>query len=184
MTNAWSEQRHKFLVDSNLDLLDQAVELLERTSDAEYVQSPDALQGQRIGSHIRHVLEFYGCFLDGLRICQVDYDARRRDTRLESDRRVAIAAIRALMARLVGKDAPLKDSVLFVRVEDAGGCGLNNDFLVSSVGRELQALSSHTVHHFGLIAMLARLLGIPVADDFGVARSTLRFRATQRSEAA
>jgi len=184
MMNAWAEQRHRFLIDSSVKLLTQGLELLERMNDWGYISSPGALPGQRISSHFRHVIEFYECLLGGLRSSQIDYDARRRDAQLEVDRRAAAVRIRALIARLSGAEAPLKDSTLFVRVEDSEGAGLEHGSVVSSVGRELQALSSHTVHHFGLIAMLARLLGIQVEDDFGFAPSTMRYRASQRSEAA
>ena len=180
MMNAWAEQRHRFLIDSSLKLLTQGLELLDRMNDWGYISSPDALPGQRISSHFRHVIEFYECLPGGLRLSQIDYDARRRDAQLEIDRRVAAVRIRALIARLSGAE----DSILFVRIEDSEGAGLEHGRVVSSVGRELQALSSHTVHHFGLIAMLARLLGIPVEDDFGFAPSTMRYRASQRSEAA
>ena len=52
-------------------------------------------------------------------------------------------------------------------------------FLISSVGRELQVLSSHTIHHFALMAMTLRVLGVPVDPDFGMAPSTLRYLDTQ-----
>ena len=45
-------------------------------------------------------------------------------------------------------------------------------------------VANATTYHFGLIAMLARLLGIQVEDDFGFAPSTMRYRASHGSEAA
>lgn len=184
MMNASAEKRHSFLIDVNVNLLRQGLELLDRMNDWEYILSPDALPGQRISSHFRHVIEFYECLMRGLPLSRIDYDARRRDAQLEVDRRAAAVRIRILIARLSGDEALLKDAGLYVRVEDAGGAGLQQDFVLSSIGRELQALSSHTVHHFGLIAMLARLLKIPVDGGFGFAPSTLRYRASLRSEAA
>jgi len=47
----------------------------------------------------------------------------------------------------------------------------------SSVSRELQVLSSHTIHHFALIAMTLRLHGVEMDPDFGMAPSTLRYLA-------
>jgi len=182
--NAWTEQRHRFLLDVNIGLLRQGLELLELTSDDAYAQAAAGLSGQRIGSHLRHVIEFYECFLDGRRRCQIDYDARRRDPELESSRGACIRRIEDLITRLSGSEAPLQDSVVFIRVEDAAGIALDHDHIVSSIGRELQALASHTVHHFGLVGMIARLLGINVDPSFGFAPSTLRYRETRRREAA
>ncbi len=64
-------------------------------------------------------------------------------------------------------------------MEDSAGSRLPEPFLVSSVGRKLQVLSSHTIHHFTLMAMTLRALGVPVDPDFGMASSALRYRASQ-----
>jgi hypothetical protein len=47
----------------------------------------------------------------------------------------------------------------------------------SSAGRELQVLASHTTHHYALIALLLQARGIEVEPGFGVAPSTLVYRA-------
>jgi hypothetical protein len=52
-------------------------------------------------------------------------------------------------------------------------------YLISSIGRELQALSSHTIHHFALIAITLRLHGFDVDQDFGMSPSTLRYQASK-----
>ena len=57
-------------------------------------------------------------------------------------------------------------------------------WLVSSIGRELQALSSHTIHHFALIAITLRLHGVEVSPDFGMSPSTLTYLATQAKKEA
>jgi hypothetical protein len=43
----------------------------------------------------------------------------------------------------------------------------------TSVGRELQFLVSHTVHHYAVIAAMLRPQGVEPGADFGVAPSTL-----------
>ena len=70
-------------------------------------------------------------------------------------------------------------------MEDSGGYELGDPFLMSSVGRELLTLSTHTIHHFALIAITLRAHGVAVDPDFGVAPSTLRHRQkTRAAEAA
>jgi hypothetical protein len=49
------------------------------------------------------------------------------------------------------------------------------------VTRELQFLASHTVHHYALIAHLARDRGVGVAPEFGVAPATLDYWASQET---
>ena len=55
--------------------------------------------------------------------------------------------------------------------------------MTSSIGRELQALSSHTIHHFALMAMTLQALGFQLDRDFGMAPSTLRYQAAKREAA-
>ena len=51
----------------------------------------------------------------------------------------------------------------------------------SSVERELQFLSSHTVHHYALIAVILRLNGVQPEEGFGVAPSTQRYWKESRA---
>jgi len=137
---------------------------------------------------LRHIIEFYECFLDGLEPTHIDYDARRRDLTLESSIAVAAERICGIIARLEAEALLQYDGVLFVRMEDAAGFDLADPFLMSSVARELMTLSSHTIHHFALIAMTLRGHGFVLDPDFGVAPSTLRYReqrqAVRAAEAA
>jgi hypothetical protein len=71
-----------------------------------------------------------------------------------------------------------------VRVEDAQSAHLDDSYMTSSVGRELQVLSSHTIHHFALIAVTLKALGVYIDSDFGMAPSTQRYLATRRITAA
>jgi len=67
------------------------------------------------------------------------------------------------------------DSLLLVRMENAEV----DVHLRSSISRELQALSSHTIHHFALIAVTLRLHGFEVDPEFGMSPSTLQYWAAQ-----
>lgn len=158
------------LIDTSVRLLHQAESLLEEIDREAHAGSSPAIAPHHVGGHLRHILEFYECFLDGVESGSIDYDARKRDIAVETDRAAALAKTRIIVQRLrnrtLSDDAPVR-----VRMED-GDC-----FLTSSVARELQVLSSHTVHHFALIALVLRALGIPVDRDFGMAPSTLRYLA-------
>lgn len=176
-------QRQTALVRINAGWLQQALAVLEDIDDAAFTSSPANLTPHRVGGHLRHVIEFYDCFLDGLTTMHVDYDARRRDPLLEQSRPAAAAKIRGLIERLTMEPELRGDGAVFVRVEDATAQQIPEPFLLSSVGRELQVLSSHTIHHFALIAMTLRALGYAVREDFGVAPSTLRHRETETEPA-
>ena len=163
------------LIATNTGLLEQAASLVRRIDDAAFSTSPEGFYPCRVGSHLRHVLEFYDCFLDGLKTLGIDYDARKRDEVLERNRRAAAAKVSSIVRRL-GEASMLPEGLaLDVRVEGSEA----NVWLRSSFGRELQVLSSHTIHHFALIALTLRLHGTEVDPNFGISPSTLRFHAAR-----
>jgi len=170
------------LVATNVRWLRQALALVSRLDDASYSSEPMTLSGYRVGSHLRHILEFYECFLDGMEWLRIDYDARRRDEGLERSRIAAAGRINLLILRLEHDPRLLDDAALLVRIEDAAP-GARDPWLSSSIGRELQQLSSHTIHHFALIAVTLIAHGIAVDPNFGMAPSTIRFNQS-RSMAA
>ena len=167
------------LIATNLEWLKQALDLLNQISDEAFNTSPVSMTPHRVSSHLRHVLEFYECFFDGAPKGAVDYDARRRDEAVERSRQYAAARIRLLMGWFEASAWPECETVL-VRMEGRSG----ESMLQSSVARELQALSSHTIHHFALIAMTLRGHGIVLHPDFGTSPSTLLYRASLAEAAA
>lgn len=173
-------RRQLLLIQTNVTWLSQAYALLAEMTDETYTTSPAGMAPHKVGGHLRHILEFYECFLDGVDCAHVDYDARRRDHALEHHRAVAMTRIRALIHQLETKLELRGDHLVFVRMEDADAAASADPYLTSSVSRELGVLSSHTIHHFALIAMTLRLLGCSVDSDFGMAPSTLRYQAQER----
>lgn len=133
--------------------------------------------GGSIGGHVRHCVEFYRCFLDGMDTGYLDYDVRARERRLETDAVAASLAIGLTIQRL-DSAAPRKDEDRMLHVIENHEDG-EPSWSVSSVSRELRFLLSHTVHHYALIAILLRMRGRVTPPDFGIAPSTLRHRARQ-----
>src|SRR5215831_1401059 len=175
-------RRLSALVATNIRWLRQALHLLERLDDSVYSSTAPCFAPHRVGSHLRHVLEFYQCFLDGLDSSHIDYDSRRRDESIERSRHTASIAIRSIIYAL--DTSAEQERIVWVRMEDAEASGASESFMESSLSRELQALSSHTVHHFALIAVTLRAHGVQMDPDFGMAPSTLRHLASQTAEAA
>ena len=172
------------LIETNVRWLRQVLQLLDRLSDAAYSTTPRGFAPHRAGAHLRHILEFYQCFLEGLEGFHIDYDARRRDEAIECSREAAAAAIRLIIGSLETCHGLRHDRAVRVRMEDAESDAVRNVFMESSISRELQVLSSHTVHHFALIAMTLRMHGVEMDPGFGMAPSTLRYLASKTGEAA
>jgi hypothetical protein len=124
-----------------------------------------------IGAHFRHNLDFVNSFLNGIAERRIDYNDRTRDTLVETRPAYAVAQMQFAMQRLAGLESEIFERIVMVRSE------INEDLWhVSSIAREIEFLHSHTVHHY---AVIARLMPESVnLNTFGVAPSTLRFRAT------
>jgi hypothetical protein len=156
------------LIAQNLATLDQALALIDRLDDDSFRAVGPGFENGSIGTQLRHCIDYYECFLDGLGSGEVDYDQRHRDERVERDRDFAAERIRAIGRRL----GALEDALLTVQVDQPEGTPSFKSH--GSIGRELQFLNSHVVHHFALIAFILGALELSVESDFGVATSTLR----------
>ena len=167
------------LIAANLHFLEQAGKLLARLDDERYACPVASFYGSSVGGHIRHCLEHYCSLLAGVDSGKVDYDDRKRDHALESEAACAITQVeetRRQLAALAAGEAPVG---LLVKM-DCGGEEI--EWQPSTMGRELQFLVSHTVHHFAMIGGICRELGVDLEEGFGVAPSTLRHqKALERS---
>lgn len=170
------------LIEGNLCWLNQLLALLGRIDETAYSLPPAGFSAYRVGAHIRHIVDFYRCFMDGLGARRIDYNARTRDRQIENTRTKASAAIADIIDSFDSCRRLQRDEILLVIPED-GEDRRADGLLRSSVSRELQALSSHTIHHFALIALILRLHGVAVDPAFGMAPSTLRFLASRSKEA-
>lgn len=171
------------------EILRQGVDLLAEIDDPLYTKAENGAfaDGGAVGGHFRHCLEFVNCFLAGVGNGRIDYERRERNHQIENVREYAMIQYKIAVGALENFSdknfAPNGlDNFLLVKPEDAAG---DADFWCeSSVERELEFLQSHTIHHYALIAFKLRSFGFPVAAEFGVAPSTLRYWSERKSAAA
>ncbi len=161
----------------NIIYLEQGLDLLRALDDNAYTSAQPPYHKSCIGDHLRHCLEHYMSFLDGLDGGMIDYDARARDVRIATSRLVATQTIRDLIVRL--RAVPQDDKPLRTKMDSDKNTESAALWSLSSVQRELQYLLAHIIHHYALIAVLLRLQGYKPQEDFGVAPSTLKFREQQ-----
>ena len=160
---------------ANLSYLAQATSLIEGLNDVCYAKKIENFHGACVGAHIRHCLDHYDSFLNGLSTGEIDYDARPRNAATEINTQTALKRLNTLQTGL--KDVHL-DSLkgeLLVKMD----CGVEatEPWVPSSISRELQFLVSHTVHHFAIVAAMLKSMGHSMPSDFGVAPSTIAHQA-------
>lgn len=165
------------LLTDNIACLQQATDLVHSLPDALYARKEATCYNSSIGGHLRHVLDHYHSLEKGWEARQIDYEARPRDTHLETERTAALAALTHAIKSLNKRSS----DELATSVEICLGNAATPAVCHSSYLRELQFLLSHTIHHFALIATIARLGGFEdFPEGFGIAPSTLAYLAASR----
>jgi len=160
------------LVRENMAALSQALDLLERLPDQLFTNNEDAWFQSGVGRHMRHIMDFYTTFLEGLSEGAIDYDSRQRRPELETSRNAATSKLREIMAALETIDNPER---VVMSKTDGHQRNPSAAFSPSTVGRELQFLAFHTVHHFAMVAMTLDRQGFKTPETFGIAPSTLAY---------
>ena len=155
------------LIESNVSALRQGLELLTRLKPEQYTQACEPAFESTIGAHFRHALEHYCCFFNQLPQNLICYDKRERDQSLETELLYARDTLGLICDELETFDFTAYNGTLLVRDQQT------LEPVPSSIERELLFLHAHTVHHYALIAAMARSFGVPTAEGFGVAIATL-----------
>jgi hypothetical protein len=163
------------LIRSLKEILDQGISLLDNLSNESYIAKTPLSSGASIGAHYRHCLDHFSALLSGDPAGGINYDARKRDPILETDRGAARRMTAHLSDLASSLDAKILQSPVVVR------CGVSyadkeSSVVNSSYEREVMFSISHAVHHYALIAMIGRSLEVAMPDGFGVAPSTVHYR--------
>jgi uncharacterized damage-inducible protein DinB len=167
---------------ANVAVIRQGIALLGALGAERYAARLPVAYGAAIGGHMRHIIEHYLGFLNGLADGAVDYENRARDPLMESSPAYAADTLASIVDRLeelaANATAGAGDHALHIHAETS-----DDAVAGSSVLRELEFLLSHTIHHYALVAVMARLQGFEPAPGFGVAPSTLKFQQRQQHAA-
>jgi uncharacterized damage-inducible protein DinB len=150
--------------------VDQCDQLLRMISQSIYVNSTE--NSSSVGAHIRHILDRYQSFFNGIPEGVINYDARKQDKSIESNLEAANFALSSLSRRIealdlaenLGRGVTVCESVHHERPSVS---------IPSTVDRELMELVNHSTHHLAIIALLVKPFGFIVGSDFGKAPSTI-----------
>lgn len=174
----------ELILEDTAACLRQGIQLMSRLKTEQYIKAHSDCYDSTIGGHVRHNLDHFFCFEEGLKSGKVDYDARERDGFLETDPEYAAAKMERLIQLVDSLSAENLDQSLRVKMDSGASHQEIENWSQSSSRRELQFLISHTIHHYALIATLCSRDGIKLPEDFGVAPSTLRYRKSRNTQCA
>ncbi len=151
-----------------LDACDRCERVIDAITPEMYA---GALPGRYpVGSHLRHALEHFQCFLAGLNDGIVDYDSRARDEMLERSIDCFRERLRDVRTGLAAVSASSVTTPL--RVRQSVSLDAEPDVVESTVGRELAFLSGHTIHHLAIVVHLCREHDVELPEEISLAFST------------
>ena len=152
----------------SIEILDQLGSLVSRIPAERYVAPLACLQENSLGKHVRHIVEFFECLLEGIPQGEVNYDLRRRNMRIETDPGFTLLQIAGIQQKI----PQIQDAAFMLKAD----LGSGSQAYQTSVFRELAFTLDHCIHHLALIrvGMQQHCPEIPMEEDLGVAFSTLR----------
>src|SRR5579871_872127 len=85
----------------------QLASTLQQLSAEEYNQSCRSLHGNTIGQHVRHIIELFQCLENGYENGLVNYEKRKRDKAIETDKELAIVLLKSIHEKLARNNKAL-----------------------------------------------------------------------------
>ena len=144
---------------------------LDQLSQEQYVQPSKTLFNATIGQHVRHIIELFQCLENGYGSGLVNYEKRKRDLRIETDKAFASGLLVEVHQGLERSNKELKLEACYDE-HDTEPLTLDTNFY-----REVAYNLEHTIHHMALIRVgITEISNIQLPDDFGVASSTVKYR--------
>lgn len=155
------------------NVFEQLSESIQRLADEQYKKPGDILFKATIGQHVRHIIELFICLNQGYETGIVNYEKRKRDHRIETEKEAALELLHAIYTNLTKPD---KDIMMEVNYS-----GNSDDSIIIKTNyyREMAYNLEHTVHHMALIRIgINEVSSIDLPCDYGVASSTIKYRKT------
>jgi hypothetical protein len=149
----------------------QLADSLNQLTREEYSQPCKTLFNNTIGQHVRHIIELFQCLEKGYEAGVVNYEKRKRDTAIETDKDLAS---RLLLEIHTGLSKENKALTLEASYDDHTTEPILFD---TNYNREIAYNLEHTIHHMALIRVgINEISSIELPEDFGVASSTVKYR--------
>lgn len=152
-------------------VFEQLGESLRQISNDEYKMPSEILSSATIGQHVRHIIELFLCLEQGYACGVVNYEKRKRDYRIETDKDFAMDLMFDVFNNL---EQPNKNLIL----EAENYCDdVQTVAVPSNYYRELAYNLEHTIHHMALIRVgINEVSTVRLPEEFGVAYSTIKYR--------
>jgi len=80
---------------------------LDLLNEGQYIYAGKALSDNSIGQHVRHIIEMFTCLEEGYESGVVNYENRKRDAKIETEKDFAITLLQKIYEGLDKENKPL-----------------------------------------------------------------------------
>lgn len=151
------------IIQSTLKTLKKSQLLLDNLSNEQLSDTSVSPYYSSIGSHLRHILDFYDCIFNYNEEEKIDLTARSRNKEVECDCGCAKNYLSSIVDKLNTLPFEISDTVFVI-----DDLGLGSIEIPYTYGALLAQANSHTIHHYAIINYIFDSLGIEINDnDFG-----------------
>lgn len=152
------------ILEASYHTLSKSKNLILSLSNAHLCNDNIPPYNSSIGSHVRHILDFYKCVFDGVENGHVDLTNRDRNVDVETDCDCALDHIDKILDSILTFKSDMTSKIAVT--DDLGQGTITIDY---TIGALLAQANSHTIHHYAIINYILDRLGIVMDDsDFGL----------------
>ncbi len=153
------------------NVFEQLNQTLIQLSGEEYCRPCTTLSGSTVGQHLRHIIELFQCLEEGYSTGRVNYENRRRDKRIETDKDFASSLMTTIQDKL---NRPDREMMLEASYDELNPAPMT---IATNYYREIAYNLEHSIHHMALIRIgIREISGITLPENFGIASSTVKYR--------
>lgn len=150
------------IINSNLNTLQHLKALINTLEDEHLVNNNVGPYYSSIGSHVRHILDFYDCIFN-LKGNKVDLTARSRNKAVESECNCAQEYLYTITKSLQSFSFDITNKVNVI--DDLGLGKIEMEYTYAAL---FSQANSHTIHHYAIINYIIDKLEITFnGGDFG-----------------
>jgi hypothetical protein len=151
------------IIQSTLKTLQKSQYILANLSNEQLSDKSVSPYYSSVGSHLRHILDFYDCILNMDTDKRIDLTARNRSIEAENCCKMAIDYLNSITEKVKKVNYDLEDIVI---VTD--DLGLGKIEMSYTMAAALSQANSHTIHHYAIISYILNGLNIILEDmNFG-----------------
>lgn len=153
------------------DLFYETENIIFQLREDDYRLGLTVLSENSIGKHIRHILDLFDCLIESSETGTLNYDARKRCPRTETNKDFALQKINLIQEKI--KPLNPKKELLFRQYSGHGIIECS-----TSIERELLYTIEHGIHHLAIIriGIEQHFSYVKIPENFGVAYSTIQNR--------